>query len=219
MAGLPLTKSGKRNKAMLLVGFAGALRSSELLGLDYSSRSLDGWGTLSFNANGMKIRLHRTKNDQVGRGLDKFIPLGCRPCPVEAVRDWLDESAIQGGALFRSISSSEVISLTRLARGSVTQILRRAAMAALMKEGRPADACAGLVQALSGHSLRSGFVTSAVRAGQSSDTIARHVGWATKSLVIRYARYGEKPDQFILGDVLADLRWHMMPNDDVNRGS
>src|SRR5205807_9355519 len=89
--------SGARDRALLLVGFAGAFRRSELVSLDV--------GDVAFSADGLVVQLRRSKADPEGQGRKVGLPFGSNPltCPVRALRDWLDRAALSGGPIFRPI--------------------------------------------------------------------------------------------------------------------
>src|SRR5690349_24485037 len=91
---LPASTLGVRDRALLLLGFAGAFRRSELVGLDI--------GDVRQTADGLVVTIRRSKTDQEGAGREVGIPYGSTPatCPVRAVRGWLDVRAIAGAALF-----------------------------------------------------------------------------------------------------------------------
>jgi integrase len=137
---------GKRDRALLLLGFAGALRRSELVALDVAD--------LEETAEGFIVRITRSKTDQEGAGDFVSIPLGSKLLPVKAVKDWLAASGITEGPLFRPIRKGGMAEAERLSDRAVANIIKERAEAVGL------DA-----SAFSGHSLRSGFVTSALGAG------------------------------------------------------
>jgi site-specific recombinase XerD len=173
VAGLPDSLGGHRDRALLLIGFAGAFRRSELVGLDV--------GAIAFADDGLVLTLARSKTDQEGRGERIGIPYGSTPatCPVRALRRWLDASGIADGPLFRSVNRHGHVLGGRLSDQAVALVVKRA----IARTGRdPA--------AYSGHSLRAGLATSAAAAGVSERAIAEQT--RHKSLVIlrRYIRHG-----------------------------
>src|SRR6185437_8241957 len=93
----PAGTIGLRDRALLLVGFAGAFRRSELVSLDCSD--------LAFTSEGLLIKLRRSKTDQEGQGRQIALPFGSNAstCPVAAMRAWLEAAAIAEGPVFRSI--------------------------------------------------------------------------------------------------------------------
>lgn len=137
-----------RDRALLLVGFAAALRRSELVALDLAD--------VAFNADGVVVNLRRAKTDQEGKGAEIGIPFGRDPltCPVLALRAWIDAAGIEAGAIFRGINKAGRVGADRLTDRAVALLVKAAVEAA---GHDPAD--------YSGHSLRSGFITSAARAG------------------------------------------------------
>ncbi|TPG45714.1 integrase [Roseomonas nepalensis] len=137
-----------RDRALLLIGFAAALRRSELVALDVAD--------VAFVAEGVILNLCRSKTDTEGRGTEIAIPTGSseRTCPVLALRAWLAAASIETGAIFRSVNRHGQLGAARLSDRDVALAVKAAVQAAGYD---PA--------AFSGHSLRSGFITSAARAG------------------------------------------------------
>jgi integrase len=148
-----------RDRALLLIGFAGALRRSELVALDVADISED--------EEGLIVRLHRCKVDQDGRGETRGLPYGSRPatCPVRAWRAWLAASGITDGAAFRPVSRHGLLSSTRLSDRAVADMIKRRAQQV------------GLAGDFAGHSLRAGFATEAYAQGTSELAIMRHGRW------------------------------------------
>jgi integrase len=137
-----------RDRALLLVGFAAALRRSELVALDVAD--------LAFEKEGVVLTLRRAKTDQEGKGAEIAIPFGAsdRTCPVLALKAWLKAGGIEAGAIFRAVNKSGALGLARLSDKDVARVVK----AAVASAGYDPDAYAG-------HSLRSGFITTAARAG------------------------------------------------------
>lgn len=139
----PRTLSGIRDRALLTFGFSGAFRRSEIAALDVSD--------LDFVAEGLRVRIRRSKTDQDGAGQEIAIPNGRLLKPVAAVRTWLEASQISEGPIFRPVSrSGNVRGSGRLTADSIARIVKAYAGVAGY------DACD-----FSGHSLRAGFVTTA----------------------------------------------------------
>jgi len=165
---------GVRDRALILLGFAGAFRRSELVALDVDD--------LVFERGGIAVTIRRSKTDQEGAGRKIGIPFGSNPstCPVRAAQDWIEIAGISSGPLFRGVDRHSRISPGRLADKSVALIVKRCAQAT------------GLDPALyAGHSLRSGLATSAARAGVSERAIARQTGHKSMAMLRRYIREGE----------------------------
>jgi integrase len=161
-----------RDRALLLVGFAGGFRRSELVGLDKED--------IEMVKEGLVIHLRRSKTDQCGTGRQVAIPFGrTRWCAVAALSEWLHRSAIESGALFRHIDRHGHL-LTRLSGEAISLIIRSWLAAA----GMPSDG-------YSGHSLRAGFATSSAQAGVSSWKIRSQTGHASDAMLARYVRDGE----------------------------
>jgi integrase len=159
-----------RDRALLLIGFAGAFRRSELSAIQCN------WVTRT--KHGISIRLPRCKTDQESRGRNLAIPFLCGSiCPVAALDAWLEVSGITDGPLFRRVSKSGGVFLNGLSTSAVATIVKqRAAQVGLD------PTC------LSGHSLRAGFATSAAVAGLPMWRIKRQTGHVSDTVVGRYVR-------------------------------
>jgi integrase len=164
---------GKRDRALLLVGFAGAFRRSELVSLNLND--------VQFTKQGLIVSLRRSKTDQEGEGRKVGIPPGVDPstCPVRALRAWLDGARIQEGAIFRSMDRHGNVKAQRLSSKSVALIVKRCAESAGLD---PED--------YAGHSLRAGLATSAAAAGVSERAIMQQTGHTSTKMVRKYIRDG-----------------------------
>ena len=145
---VPNSLVGTRDRAILLLGFAGAFRRSELVALDVAD--------IERSEEGLRINIRRSKTDQEGDGATIAIAPGSTDCPVEALTMWLGASGIVEGPVFRSINKGGRISLTRLNDRSVANIVKA-----------HADRAGFDPRVFSAHSLRSGFLTSAAANGAS----------------------------------------------------
>ena len=173
VAELPAGPAGLRDRALLLLGFAGAFRRSELVSLNVDD--------LQFTGAGVVVTLRASKTDQEGQGTTKGIPLGANAatCPVRALRAWLEAAELVSGALFRPIDRHGNIKPARLTGSAVARIVKRAA-------GR-----AGLdIADFAGHSLRAGLATAAAAAGVSERSIMQQTGHKSERMVRRYIRRG-----------------------------
>lgn len=159
-----------RDRALLLVGFAGAFRRSELAALDVAD--------LSFRAEGLVVTVRRSKTDQEGAGVDVAIAFGGDPstCPVRAVRAWLEAGAVREGAVFRAVDRHGNVG-ERLAGAEVARVVKRAAARANLDASR-----------FSGHSLRAGLATTAAAQGRADRGIMRQGRWSSRAMVDRYVR-------------------------------
>lgn len=143
---IPDGPAGLRDRALILLGFAAALRRSELVALDVAD--------LERVPDGIIVHVRRSKTDQEGAGQEIAVPRGAKLKPCEALDAWLKVAGITAGPVFRSVGKGGAVSAERLTDRSVADIVKRHA------------AAAGLDASLfSGHSLRAGFVTSALAAG------------------------------------------------------
>lgn len=166
----PESLIGKRDRALLLLGFAGAFRRSELVALAVAD--------IKEEPAGLRVTIRKSKTDQEGAGHTIAIPRG-RHCPVEALKAWLEAAGITDGPLFRSISKGGKVG-TQLSTKSVAAIVKRYAKAA----GLPAAEFAG-------HSLRAGFLTSAAEAGASIFKMAEVSRHRTLEVMKGYVRSAE----------------------------
>lgn len=162
------TLRGLRNRALLLVGFAGAFRRSELVSLDVAD--------IREVPDGLDVTLRRSKTDQEGAGRVVGIPYGSTTatCPVRAWQAWHEAADLEDGPAFRPTSGRHVTS-GRLSDRAVARVVKGAAKAAGLD---PTD--------YSGHSLRRGFATQAARAGKAERSIMRQTGHRSLAMVRRY---------------------------------
>lgn len=166
------TNVGLRDRALLLVGFALGLRRSELIGICVED--------LSPSPDGLRVRIARSKTDQQGRGHGLLLVYGQspNPCPVRALRAWLDASAITSGPLFRRVTRTGAVSSPLQAEAVATILKRRAKVAGL----NPAE--------FAGHSLRSGYATQAARDGHHPTQIADMTRHKDQRVLAGYVRAG-----------------------------
>ena len=147
------------NRALILIGFAGGFRRSELVSIDYED--------VEFVSEGVKIFVKRSKTDQSGEGMTKGIPYFSNPhyCPVISLKNWLDKSEIKSGKIFD------------MSDKSVALIIKKY------------SGFAGLdAKKYSGHSLRSGFATSTAEFGAEERSIMAMTGHKTTQMVRRYIK-------------------------------
>lgn len=167
------TNRDTRDKALLLTGFAGGFRRSELVGLN--------WSDIAEVREGLVVHLRRSKTDQTGVGRKIGIPLGqTRHCPVKALLAWREASENSEGAIFHPVDWLDRIQPSRLSGEAVPLIIReRMSAAGIDPTG------------FSGHSLRAGFATSAAKAGVPSYKIRQQTGHKSDAMLSRYIRDGE----------------------------
>jgi site-specific recombinase XerD len=158
-----------RDKSILLIGFAGGFRRNEIVSLDKED--------LEFVFEGLKITVKRSKTDQFGEGLTKGIPYfeNIAYCPVTILQKWINISKITKGPLFRKISKGSRLLENRLTDQTVALIIKKY----LNKSGIDSSN-------YSGHSLRSGFATSAAESGAEERSIMAMTGHKTTQMVRRY---------------------------------
>jgi integrase len=172
IAHIPDDVAGYRDRAVLLVGFAGALRRSEIVGANVED--------LEQRPEGLVLHLRRSKTDQQGEGRQVALLYGvdAHTCPVTAVEKWRTAGDVSTGALFRSVDRHGNVSSARLTGQAVNLIVRKCAARAKMETSR-----------LSGHSLRSGFATSAAANGATESSIMRQTGHRSTAMLRRYVRH------------------------------
>jgi integrase len=162
-----------RDRALLLIGFAGALRRSELVGLDL--------GDIEHVRQGIVLHLRHSKTDQEGQGRKIGIPFGrARWCPVAALDAWLTASGVTEGAIFRPVDRHARVQPARLSGEAVSLVVRERVVAAGIDPTR-----------YSGHSLRAGLATSAAQAGVPTWRIRGQTRHASDAMLSRYIREGE----------------------------
>jgi site-specific recombinase XerD len=164
---------GVRDRALILLGFAGAFRRSELVSLTVED--------CSFGKDGLTVILRRSKVDQCGEGRKIGIPYGSNPetCPVRSMQTWIEASGISSGNIFRSINRHGRIQAGRLSANSVARIVKKLAERAGLDAAKYA-----------GHSLRAGHATSAAISGASERSIMNQTGHRSVQMVRRYIRDG-----------------------------
>ncbi len=177
IARLPLSPAGLRDKALLLLGFAAALRRSELVALELGETALN---RCTFVAGGLEIRLGRSKTDQESHGQVVAVPHGkTKLCPVAALRAWLDVAGIRQGSIFRGITRHGSVAAHTLTDRAIADIIKRAVERAGLDPS-----------VFSGHSLRAGFVTTAALNDVPTELImrqTRHTKAETLSIYVREA--------------------------------
>ena len=165
---------GVRDRALLLVGFAGALRRTELVGLRYEE--------VRFCEEGLVVTIPHSKTDQAGEGQTVGIPYGSQleTCAVRALRTWLERSGVTSGCLFRAVGRwGREVTDKPLGDHQLANIIKRMARRAGLD---PAG--------FSGHSLRSGLATAAAEGGASERSILEQTRHRSLKQLRRYIRRG-----------------------------
>jgi site-specific recombinase XerD len=160
-----------RDRTIILIGFSGGFRRNEIVSLDYDD--------LDFVEEGLKINVKRSNTDQFGEGSIKGLPYfdNSQYCPVLSIKKWIEISKINSGALFRRFTKGSNLSEKRLTDQTV---------ALLIKEYL--DLAGINSKNYSGHSLRSGFATTAAEAGAEERTIMAMTGHKSTKMVRRYIK-------------------------------
>ena len=160
-----------RDKAIILIGFGGGFRRTEIISIDYED--------LEFVSEGLKIIVKKSKTDQFGEGMIKGLPYFKNEtyCPVNNLKKWLELSNIKSGSIFRRFSKGLSISNNRLTDQSVALIIKNYLNLAGIESSN-----------YSGHSLRSGFATVAADSGADERSIMAMTGHKTTQMVRRYIR-------------------------------
>lgn len=175
-----------RNKAILLIGFAGAFRRSELVAVNFED--------ISFTDKGMEIKIIRSKTDQEGKGNMKIILPAKKDimyCPILAINNWLEKSQIKHGAIFRGINKHNHISETRLSDNSVYHLVKKC----IVELGYNFDE-------FSPHSLRAGFVTSAYENKAMLTKIMEQANMKSMQTAQRYIRHAQRYENHAGEDLL-----------------
>ena len=162
---------GIRDRALLLLGFAGGFRRSELAELDVED--------ITETADGLVIRVRRSKSDPEGKGVSVALPYGSATatCPVRSYRAWIGSAGLATGPAFRAVDRHSRVAPGRLDAGSIARVVKRAARAA------------GLDPALyAGHSLRAGFATQAFLNGAAEVSIMRQTRHKSLNTLRKYIR-------------------------------
>ncbi len=160
-----------RDRSIILIGFSGGFRRNEIVSLNYDD--------LDFVPEGLKITLRKSKTDQFGEGSLKGLPYFDSPvyCPVISIRKWLKLSKINKGALFRRFIKGSKLSEKRLTDQTVALLIKKYLELADIDSKN-----------YSGHSLRSGFATSAAEAGVEERNIMAMTGHKSTEMVRRYIK-------------------------------
>ena len=160
-----------RDRSIILIGFSGGFRRNEIVSLDYDD--------LDFVTEGLKINLKRSKTDQYGEGSVKGLPYfdSSKYCPVVTIKNWIETSKIDSGPLFRRFTKGSNLSNNRLTDQSVALIIKNYLQLAGIDSKN-----------YSGHSLRSGFATTAAESGAEERTIMAMTGHKSPEMVRRYIK-------------------------------
>ena len=160
-----------RNKTLILIGFGGGFRRTELISIDYED--------IDFVQEGVKITVKRSKTDQFGEGMTKGLPYfyNEKYCPVRNLQNWLALSKIKTGPIFRRFAKGSILKSHRLTDQSVVLIIKDYLKLAGIENKN-----------YSGHSLRSGFATVAAESGADERSIMAMTGHKTTQMVRRYIK-------------------------------
>ena len=160
-----------RDRSIILIGFSGGFRRNEIVSLDYDD--------LEFVTEGLKINLKRSKTDQFGEGLVKGLPYftNSQYCPVLTLKKWIEISNINSGPLFRRFSKGSKLTNNRLTDQTVALLIKKYLKLAGIESKN-----------YSGHSLRSGFATSAAESGVEERNIMAMTGHKSPEMVRRYIK-------------------------------
>jgi len=160
-----------RDRSIILMGFSGGFRRNEIVSLDHDD--------LDFVSEGLKINLKRSKTDQFGEGSVKGLPYfdNTQYCPVLSLKNWIEVSNISSGPLFRRFSKGSKLSEIRLTDQTVALLIKKYLKLAGIDNKN-----------YSGHSLRSGFATSAAESGAEERSIMAMTGHKSTEMVRRYIK-------------------------------
>ena len=160
-----------RDKSIILIGFGGGFRRTELISIDHED--------LEFVAEGLKINIRKSKTDQLGEGMMKGLPYFSNEiyCPVTTLKKWLEVSKIKSGPIFRRFSKGSLLTEKRLTDQSVVLLMKEYLNLAGIENKN-----------FAGHSLRAGFATVAAESGADERSIMAMTGHKTTQMVRRYIR-------------------------------
>ena len=160
-----------RDRSVILIGFSGGFRRNEIVSLDYDD--------LDFVEEGLKIQIRRSKTDQFGEGSVKALPYfdSSKYCPVISLKNWIEISKIESGPLFRRFVKGSKLSENRLTDQTVALLIKEYLKLAGIDSKN-----------YSGHSLRSGFATSAAESGAEERSIMTMTGHKSTEMVRRYIK-------------------------------
>ncbi|WP_435089107.1 site-specific integrase [Candidatus Pelagibacter bacterium nBUS_29] len=160
-----------RDRSIILIGFSGGFRRNEIVSLDFDD--------LDFVTEGLKINLKRSKTDQYGEGSVKGLPYfdNSQYCPVLSIKNWIELSNIDSGPLFRRFSKGSKLTENRLTDQTVALLIKKYLKLAGIESKN-----------YSGHSLRSGFATSAAESGAEERSIMAMTGHKSTEMVRRYIK-------------------------------
>lgn len=166
LAGIPDTRAGRRDRALLLLGYAGALRRSELVGLDVDH--------VRIREDCVRLELCGGKSDPTREGSLLFIDRSADPstCPVRALERWMRIAGLKTGPLFRGVNRHDRVRTGRLGAGSVARIVKRHVARWAAAQGLEPEAVEELVAEFAGHSLRRGFVSQLTQ-GKAPDALVQ----------------------------------------------
>jgi len=160
-----------RDRSIILIGFSGGFRRNELVSLDYDD--------LDFVPEGLKINIKKSKTDQFGEGSKKALPYfdNSQYCPVVSLKKWIDITKINSGSLFRRFSKGSRLTEKKLTDQTVALLIKEYLQLAGIDNKN-----------YSGHSLRSGFATSATESGAEERSIMAMTGHKSTEMVRRYIK-------------------------------
>ena len=160
-----------RDRSIILIGFSGGFRRNEIVSINYDD--------LDFMSEGLKINVRKSKTDQFGEGFTKALPYfdSSQYCPVVSIKNWLKISKINSGPVFRRFVKGSKLSKNRLTDQTVALLIKQYLNLAGIENKN-----------YSGHSLRSGFATSAAESGAEERNIMAMTGHKSTEMVRRYIK-------------------------------
>lgn len=187
---IPQDLRGQRDRAILLVGFAGAFRRGELAKLSLPGASDRRAPIAQFLSEGLEIQFAQTKGDQEGRGGVVAVPFGKEICAVAALEAWIRAAGITAGPIFRAVDRHGRVGAAAISDKAVADVVKARCQAAGFD---PA--------AFAGHSLRRGLITSAARAGAAPDVLQSHARHARFDTTRAYIEEGDRFRRNAVGKV------------------
>ncbi|WP_444939572.1 site-specific integrase [Microbulbifer sp. JMSA002] len=169
------TRKNARDLALILVGFFGAFRRSELVAIQVEN--------LVWEEEGVIVRLPKSKTDQSGEGMMRALPFGApEACPARALKTWLKVSGIESGPVFRAVNRWDTVQSRQLNPAAINDLLKNLG----------ASCGFDFVDELSSHSFRRGLSTSAAREKIGFELIKKQGGWKSDATVWEYIEEGQQ---------------------------
>lgn len=193
IAGMGEGAKAQRDAAIFVIGFAGAMRRADIVGLDWSANG-SGAGYIEQTPDGLLVRFRRSKTDQTGVGEVIGLPYGAHlsTCPVRQLAAWRALVELQhgeaSGPIFRRVSRHGAIGSAPMDGGSIARMVKARIADSLIAQGEGREEADRQAESFAGHSLRAGFVTSAFQSGVAEAAIMPHTRHKRAETLYKYRR-------------------------------